>query len=170
MPASNPQRRRFITQAACAITAAGTLSAVGSAASAAGGAATPVAATSRGRGIRPAAANGSVMLGGDLPVHRLGFGAMRITGEGIWGEPRDAKSARAVLRRAVELGVNFIDTADAYGPDVSERLIAEALHPYPPGLIIATKGGMTRSGPNKWAPDCRPSSTCAKPVRPALSA
>ncbi len=89
---------------------------------------------------------------GDLTIHRLGYGAMRITGEGIWGEPRNPEEARKVLRRAVELGVDFIDTADAYGPEVSERLIAEALHPYPKDLIIATKGGLTRSGPNKWAP------------------
>jgi aryl-alcohol dehydrogenase-like predicted oxidoreductase len=104
----------------------------------------------------PAAAAGTLWIGGDLEVARMGFGAMRITGEGIWGEPRDAREARAVLRRAVDLGVNFIDTADAYGPEVSERLIKEALHPYPRGLIVATKGGMIRSGANRWAPDCRP--------------
>jgi pyridoxine 4-dehydrogenase len=95
-------------------------------------------------------------LGGDLPVRRLGFGAMRITGPGIWGEPRDHDEAIATLRRAVELGVNLIDTADSYGPDVSERLIAEALYPYPDELVIATKGGLTRSGPNQWSPDGRP--------------
>ena len=95
-------------------------------------------------------------LGGDLPVHRLGFGAMRITGRGIWGEPRDHDEAIATLRRAVELGINLIDTADSYGPFVSERLIAEALHPYPDDLVIATKGGLTRSGPNRWSPDGRP--------------
>ena len=106
---------------------------------------------------KPAAAAGVLWLGGDFEVARMGFGAMRITGDGIWGEPRDQRDARAVLRRAVELGINFIDTADAYGPDVSERLIKEALHPYERGLIIATKGGMTRQGPNRWAPDCRPS-------------
>ena len=105
---------------------------------------------------KPAAAAGVLWLGRDFEVTRMGFGAMRITGDGIWGEPRDQREARAVLRRAVELGVNFIDTADAYGPDVSERLIKEALHPYERGLIIATKGGMTRQGPNRWAPDCRP--------------
>jgi aryl-alcohol dehydrogenase-like predicted oxidoreductase len=104
----------------------------------------------------PAAAAGTLRLGGDLEVARMGFGAMRITGEGIWGEPRDQREARAVLRRAVELGVNFIDTADAYGPDVSERLIKEALHPYPRGLVVSTKGGMTRQGPNQWAPNGRP--------------
>ena len=103
-----------------------------------------------------AAAGGSFTLGGDLPIHRLGFGAMRITGRGIWGEPRDRKESIAVLRRAVELGVNFIDTADSYGPGVSEEIIAEALHPYPKGLVIATKGGLTRQGPDKWAPVGRP--------------
>jgi len=91
-------------------------------------------------------------LGGDLEVNRLGFGAMRIVGDGVWGEPKDAENSKAVLRRAVELGVNFIDTSDAYGPDVSERLIGEALSPYKPGVVIATKGGLTRQGPNKWLP------------------
>jgi pyridoxine 4-dehydrogenase len=95
-------------------------------------------------------------LGGDLPVQRLAFGAMRITGPGIWGEPRDHDAAIAVLRRAVDLGVNFIDTADSYGPFVSERLIAEALHPYPADLVIATKGGLLRDGPGQWRPDGRP--------------
>jgi pyridoxine 4-dehydrogenase len=99
---------------------------------------------------------GTIDIGGDLTVNRLGFGAMRITGNGIWGEPADREKAKAVLRRAVELGVNFIDTADAYGPDVSEILIAEALHPYPDDLVIATKGGLTRSGPNQWDADGRP--------------
>jgi aryl-alcohol dehydrogenase-like predicted oxidoreductase len=103
-----------------------------------------------------AAASGVFRIGGDLPVHRLGFGAMRVTGPGIWGEPKDPAEARAVLRRVVELGVDLIDTADAYGPEVSERLIAEALHPYPQGLVIATKGGLTRSGPEQWAPVGRP--------------
>jgi pyridoxine 4-dehydrogenase len=103
-----------------------------------------------------ASASGTFTLGGDIHINRLGFGAMRITGEGIWGEPKNAEQAKKVLRRAVELGVNFIDTADAYGPEVSERLIAEALHPYPKDLIIATKGGLTRSGPNAWAPVGRP--------------
>lgn len=101
-------------------------------------------------------AKSSFLIGGDLPVNRLGFGAMRLTGEGIWDWPADRENARKVLRRAVELGVNFIDTADAYGPDVSELLIAEALHPYPAGLVIATKGGHTRPGPNIWVPDGRP--------------
>ena len=103
-----------------------------------------------------ASASGTFTLGGDIHINRLGFGAMRITGEGIWGEPKNPEQAKKVLRRAVELGVNFIDTADAYGPEVSERLIAEALHPYPKDLIIATKGGLTRSGPNAWAPVGRP--------------
>jgi len=101
-------------------------------------------------------AAGTAMIGGDLPVHRLGFGAMRITGPDIWGPPRDPAEARHVLRRAVELGVNFIDTADSYGPGASEELIAEALHPYPPGLVIATKGGIVRPKPARWDPDCRP--------------
>jgi aryl-alcohol dehydrogenase-like predicted oxidoreductase len=95
-------------------------------------------------------------IGGDLPVNRLGFGAMRLTGEGIWGWPPDRENARKVLRRAVELGVNLIDTADAYGPETDELLIAEALYPYPKGLVIATKGGSIRPGPNQWAPDGRP--------------
>jgi pyridoxine 4-dehydrogenase len=91
-------------------------------------------------------------LGGDLAINRLGFGAMRIVGDGVWGEPKDAENSKAVLRRAIELGVNFIDTADAYGPVVSERLIGEALAPYAPGVVIATKGGLTRQGPAKWQP------------------
>jgi pyridoxine 4-dehydrogenase len=95
-------------------------------------------------------------LGGDLEINRLGFGAMRIVGNGVWGEPKDAENSKRVLKRAVELGVNFIDTADAYGPDVSERLIGEALAPYPKGLVIATKGGLTRQGPNRWQPLGRP--------------
>jgi aryl-alcohol dehydrogenase-like predicted oxidoreductase len=95
-------------------------------------------------------------LGGDLEVNRLGFGAMRIVGDGIWGEPKDAENSKRVLRRAVELGVNFIDTADAYGPVASERLIGEALAPYSKGVVIATKGGLTRQGPDKWAPVGRP--------------
>lgn len=99
---------------------------------------------------------GKVRVGGDLPVTRLGYGAMRITGDGIWGEPPDRDRAKATLRRAVELGITFIDTADSYGPEVSETLIAEALHPYPDGLVIATKGGLTRPGPNRWEPDGRP--------------
>jgi aryl-alcohol dehydrogenase-like predicted oxidoreductase len=95
----------------------------------------------------PARLSGVFLIGGDLPVHRLGYGTMRLVGEGAWGEPADASEARRVLRRAVELGVTLIDTADAYGPEIAERLITEALHPYPPGLVIATKGGITRQGP-----------------------
>jgi pyridoxine 4-dehydrogenase len=95
-------------------------------------------------------------LGGDLTIHRLGFGAMRITGPGIWGEPKDADACRKVLRRAVELGVDFIDTADSYGPEVSERLIGEALAPYKKGLVVATKAGLTRQGPDQWLPVARP--------------
>ena len=102
-----------------------------------------------------AAAAGELTLG-DLTIRRLGFGAMRITGEGIWGEPDDPGAARALLRRVVELGVNMIDTADSYGPEVSERLIREALHPYPDDVVIATKGGLLRDGPGNWRPDCRP--------------
>ena len=103
-----------------------------------------------------AAASGDLTLGGDLTVHRLGFGAMRVTGQGIWGPPPDRVEAHAVLRRALELDINLIDTADSYGPNVSEELIAEALYPYPPGLVIATKGGQVRPGPNQWVPDGRP--------------
>jgi pyridoxine 4-dehydrogenase len=102
------------------------------------------------------ATNPTFTLGGDLTVNRLGFGAMRITGQGIWGWPPDRANALKVLRRAVELGVNLMDTADAYGPETSELLIAEALYPYPKGLVIATKGGLTRPGPGQWVPDCRP--------------
>jgi pyridoxine 4-dehydrogenase len=100
---------------------------------------------------------GNISLGGEISVHRLGFGAMRLTGDGIWGPPKDRKGALAVLRRAVELDVNFIDTADSYGPHVNEELIAEALFPYPPGLVIATKGGWNRPGPNQWTHDATPS-------------
>jgi pyridoxine 4-dehydrogenase len=104
---------------------------------------------------RPVTASGTFDLGGDLTVHRLGYGAMRITGKGIWGPPPDLDVARAVLRRAVGLGVDFIDTADSYGPYISEDLIREALHPYE-GVVVATKGGLTRSGPDVWAPLGRP--------------
>jgi pyridoxine 4-dehydrogenase len=100
--------------------------------------------------------SGTFVIGGDLTVNRLGYGAMRITGDGIWGEPKDADGAKRVLKRAVELGVNFIDTADAYGPETSERLIGEALSPYAHGVVIATKGGLTRQGPNQWLPVGRP--------------
>ena len=103
-----------------------------------------------------AAASGTFAIGGDLKVNRLGFGAMRIVGEGVWGEPKDAENSKRVLRRAVELGVNFIDTSDAYGPDVSELLIGEALAPYKDGVVIATKAGLVRTGPGKWEPLGRP--------------
>jgi len=99
---------------------------------------------------------GGVSLGEEISVYRLGFGAMRLTGEGIWGPPKDRNGALAVLRRAVELGIDFIDTADSYGPNVSEELIAEALFPYPAGLVIATKGGWNRPGPNQWTHDATP--------------
>ena len=114
------------------------------------------ATASTGSAPPNAALAGRIALGGEVSVNRLGFGAMRITGPGIWGEPRDPAEARGVLRRAVELGVTFVDTAHAYGPEVSERLIAEALHPYPDDLVIATKSGLQRSGPNAWHPDGRP--------------
>src|SRR5258706_2809127 len=106
--------------------------------------------------IPTAALSGTFSLGGNLPVHRLGFGAMRITGPGIWGPPTDRGEAIATLRRALDLGVNLIDTAESYGPFVSEELIAEALHPYPAGLVIATKGGLDRPGPHKWGTNCLP--------------
>jgi pyridoxine 4-dehydrogenase len=103
-----------------------------------------------------ATAAGELTLGGDLTVRRMGFGAMRITGEGIWGEPDDPEGAKALLHRVLELGVNLIDTADSYGPEVSENLIREALHPYPEDLVIATKGGLLRDGPGQWRRNCRP--------------
>ncbi|MBA3882375.1 MAG: aldo/keto reductase [Chthoniobacterales bacterium] len=110
------------------------------------------------RAASPGSTESSSMfkIGGDLSVNRLGFGAMRITGQGIWGWPQDREEARRVLKRAVELGVNLIDTADAYGPETSELLIAEALYPYPKGIVIATKGGLTRPGPGQWVPNGRP--------------
>ena len=110
-----------------------------------------------------ASAAGSISLAAVLPVHRIGFGSMRLTGDGIWGPPKDRKAALAVLRRAVELDVNFIDTADSYGPNVSEELIAEALFPYPAGSVIATKGGWSRPGPYQWTHDATPS-----PLRKAI--
>lgn len=103
-----------------------------------------------------ARASGTFAIGGDLPVVRLGFGAMRITGDGVWGPPADPDECRRVLRRCLDLGITFIDTADSYGPNVSEELIAEALHPYPADLVIATKAGLTRQGPNRWTPNGRP--------------
>jgi len=102
------------------------------------------------------ALGGTFLLGGDLPVRRLGYGAMRITGPGIWGDPPDREAAKAVLRRVLDLGITLIDTADSYGPEVSEDLIAEALHPYPDDLVIATKGGLLRTGPGQWPTDGRP--------------
>jgi pyridoxine 4-dehydrogenase len=143
---ANPSRRGFLIRGSAALT---------------GAALSPSAFAIAQRGSsfdpsRPAAAAGRLSIGGDLLVSRLGFGAMRITGDGIWGEPRDGKEARAVLRRALELGTNFIDTADAYGPYVSERLIKDALYPYPKGLVIATKGGQVRPNAQEWVPDGRP--------------
>src|SRR5882672_12596272 len=110
-----------------------------------------MSATTTTTNTRPAEASGTFEIGG-IPVHRLGFGAMQLTGDGVWGEPDDHDEAIAVLRRAMELGINLIDTADSYGPEVSERLIAEALHPYPKNLLIATKAGFQRSGPGQWEP------------------
>jgi len=107
-------------------------------------------------GSLAAAKSGQFQIGGNLSVNRLGFGAMRITGKGVWGEPKDRGEAVRVLRRAVDLGINFIDTADSYGPAVSEEIIAEALHPYPAGLVIATKAGFDRPGPDKWVMNGRP--------------
>jgi aryl-alcohol dehydrogenase-like predicted oxidoreductase len=144
MPATVLSRRQVLRSAAAVAAAAALPPATAASGSGASGA---------GKG---AAAAGTVPLGGDLVVARMGYGAMRITGEGVWGEPADPEQSRAVLRRAVELGVDFIDTADSYGPYVSERLIAEALYPYPKGLVVATKGGLTRSGPGGWDPDGRP--------------
>ncbi|HET6328769.1 MAG TPA: aldo/keto reductase [Planctomycetaceae bacterium] len=112
--------------------------------------------TSANATAQPAVSSGIFQIGGDLSVHRLGYGAMQITGPGVWGEPADRPEAIAVLRRAIELGINLIDTADSYGPSVSEELIREALHPYPSGLVIATKAGLLRTGPNRWSP-------CGKP-------
>lgn len=111
---------------------------------------------STGRWPAAAAAAGTITLGGELTVNRMGFGAMRLTGPGIWGPPRDRGEAIRVLHRAIELGVDFIDTADSYGPNVSEEIIAEALHPYPEGLVIATKAGLERPGPDQWTPNGRP--------------
>jgi aryl-alcohol dehydrogenase-like predicted oxidoreductase len=105
---------------------------------------------------RPAAKSGTYKIGGDVQVHRLGYGAMQLTGDGVWGEPKDRQECLAVLRRVVELGITLIDTADSYGPFVSEELIAEALHPYPKDLVIATKAGLQRPGPDDWQPDGRP--------------
>jgi pyridoxine 4-dehydrogenase len=116
----------------------------------------PAKPTAAANQKRPAVRSGTFAIGGDLPVHRLGYGAMQLTGPGVWGEPADRVQAIAVLRRAVELGVNLIDTADSYGPYVSEELIREALYPYPKGLVIATKAGLARPGPGRWVPLGRP--------------
>jgi len=112
--------------------------------------------TEQGAGVKPATNAGEFLIAGKLPIHRLGFGAMRITGKGIWGEPQDHDEVVRVLRRAIELGINFIDTADSYGPEVSERLIAEALYPYPSDLVIATKAGYERPGPDRWVENGTP--------------
>jgi len=120
------------------------------------------------RNEAPARNSGEFLIGDDLRVARLGFGSMRLTGDGIWGEPADRGEAVRVLRRAVELGINFIDTADSYGPGVSEEIIAEALHPYPKELVIATKGGFVRPGPNQWVENGTPEhlrSACESSLR-----
>ncbi len=141
-------RRGFVAQVGFGLAASSLASCGGRTAS------SDSARTQTARSVNAAAA-GSITIG-DMVVNRLGFGAMRITGDGIWGPPKDPREARAVLQRAIELGVNFIDTADAYGPDVSETLIAETLYPYPRGLVIATKGGYVRPGPFLWVKDGRP--------------
>jgi aryl-alcohol dehydrogenase-like predicted oxidoreductase len=140
-------RREFLVQTSVALASAAVSPWVRAAAN---------AAVAVDPNVAPAAAAGTFWVGGDIPVSRLGFGAMRITGEGIWGEPSDPQQALAVLRRAFELGSNFFDTADAYGPFISERLIREALYPYPRGLLIATKGGQVRPRREEWVPDGRP--------------
>jgi pyridoxine 4-dehydrogenase len=152
MNTEHTSRRGFLLRGAAVVT--GIAMAPGFAA-AAPAAPTPAPGASAGAGGLSAAAAGTLRVGG-LAVHRLGFGAMRITGEGIWGEPRDHAEALAVLRRAIALGTNFIDTADAYGPAVSELLIREALYPYPPDLVIATKGGLVRPSASAWVSDGRP--------------
>ncbi len=148
MQANEITRRTVLAQAGALLSG---LAIAGSVRSA--GATSP---TKSGIAAAPDAAAGHIRVGGDLTVNRLGFGAMRVTGAGIWGDPPDVEEAKRVLRRAVELGVDFIDTADAYGPDTSERLIAEALYPYRKGLVIATKGGLVRPAPDKWDRDGRP--------------
>jgi aryl-alcohol dehydrogenase-like predicted oxidoreductase len=154
MKTHDPTRRRLLVQGTAVMTALalGRTPSLARAASQPGGQSSAAAK----RAASPAAAAGTITIGRDLVVNRLGFGAMRITGEGIWGYPEDRAAAVAVLRRAVELGVDFIDTADAYGPSTSEELIAEALHPYPKGLVIATKGGIVRPAREKWERDGRP--------------
>src|SRR5216110_2778708 len=138
-------RRTFLT--ALSASAAGVLT---------GGLPRLMAAIPEASGSMSMSKSKTFLLGGDLSVNRLGFGAMRLTGEGIWGWPPDRENAKKVLRRALDLGVNLIDTADAYGPETDELLIAEALHPYPKGLVIATKGGNTRPGPGQWVPNGHP--------------
>jgi pyridoxine 4-dehydrogenase len=154
MMAARQVTRRQVLIESGAVLAALTTAGVARTAAARAGAANP--AVPAPRGGAPAAAAGSITLGGTLKVNRLGFGAMRIMGPGNWGEPKDRAGSLRLLRRALELGVNFIDTADAYGPEVSERLIFEALHPYPADLVIATKGGAIRPVPHKWGTDGRP--------------
>jgi aryl-alcohol dehydrogenase-like predicted oxidoreductase len=150
-------RRQVLMGGVLGIAGATHLAATARAATVAGDrAASAAAPAAPAAGGPPATAAGTFTIGGDLVVNRMGFGAMRITGPGIWGEPKDPAEARRVLRRAVELGVNFIDTADAYGPEVSEQLIAESLAPYPRGLVIATKGGLLRPSAPQWVPDGRP--------------
>src|SRR5262249_42446986 len=114
------------------------------------------AKSSQKAGLKAVVKPGEFLIAGELPIHRLGFGAMRITGKGIWGEPQDRDEAVRVLRRAIELGINFIDTADSYGPEVSERIIAQALYPYPSDLVIATKAGFERPGPDRWVENGKP--------------
>ncbi|HEV3183146.1 MAG TPA: aldo/keto reductase [Steroidobacteraceae bacterium] len=157
MSTSQLTRRQVIVASVLGMAGVTRLGGMAHGASATGAPASGAAATwTPGAGRPPAAAAGTFTIGGDLVVNRMGFGAMRVTGPGIWGEPKDQAEARRVLRRAVELGVNFIDTADAYGPEVSERLIAESLSPYPRGLVIATKGGLLRPSAPQWIPDGRP--------------
>ena len=143
MTSTNMTRRRLLQTGAAALGLAALQGA-------------PGRARAADRGQQPAGAAGTFLIGGDLVVRRMGFGAMRVTGPGIWGEPADPAEARKLLRRAIDLGVNLIDTADAYGPEVSERLIREALYPYPADLIIATKGGLTRPAAERWDHDGRP--------------
>jgi aryl-alcohol dehydrogenase-like predicted oxidoreductase len=156
MSGSQLTRRQVLMGGVLGIAGVTHLAATARAATATGDPASAAAPAAPATGRPPAAAAGTFTIGGDLVVNRMGFGAMRITGPGIWGEPKDPAEARRVLRRAVELGVNFIDTADAYGPEVSERLIAESLSPYPRGLVIATKGGLLRPSAPQWVADGRP--------------
>jgi aryl-alcohol dehydrogenase-like predicted oxidoreductase len=156
MSDSQLSRRQVLMGGVLGIAAATHLAATARAATVAGDRAASAGAPAAPAGRPPATAAGTFTIGGDLVVNRMGFGAMRVTGPGIWGEPKDPTEARRVLQRAVELGVNFIDTADAYGPEVSERLIAESLAPYPRGVVIATKGGLLRPSAPQWVSDGRP--------------